>query len=79
MIIPVKGKITTDFYEPRPLSNPGEHVHGAVDIAAPVGFSDNCTGTRTGILLFSLQKRVRKWKAPKLGYPQGFSLVELFL
>ena len=36
MIKPVEGKITADFNEPRPLSNPGEHKHGAVDIVAPV-------------------------------------------
>jgi len=34
---PVVGKITSRFTDPRPLSNPGEHIHGAIDIAAPVG------------------------------------------
>jgi len=33
---PVNGTISTDFYEPRPIDNPGEHVHGAIDIAAPM-------------------------------------------
>ena len=33
---PIAGTITTDFTEPRPVSNPGDHIHGAVDIAAPV-------------------------------------------
>ena len=40
MIKPVRGTVTTDFYEMRPLSVPPEkrdHVHGAIDIAAPVG------------------------------------------
>jgi hypothetical protein len=37
MIMPVEGKLTANFTEPRPLSNPGEHIHGAVDISAPVG------------------------------------------
>lgn len=34
---PVQGTITTDFFEPRPISNPGKHIHGAIDVAAPVG------------------------------------------
>jgi hypothetical protein len=33
---PVAGTVTTDFFEPRPISNPGEHVHGAIDIGAPI-------------------------------------------
>ena len=36
---PVTGLITTVFTEPRPLSNPGEHIHGAVDISAQLGSS----------------------------------------
>lgn len=32
---PVKGPITTDFNEPRPISDP-KHPHGAVDIAAAI-------------------------------------------
>ena len=39
MIAPVEGRITTDYFEPRPLSKPPDkrdHVHGAIDIAAPV-------------------------------------------
>ena len=38
MIKPVEGNITTDFFEPRPLSKPideRDHVHGAIDIGAP--------------------------------------------
>ena len=37
---PVEGPITTDFFEPRPLSKPPEerdHIHGAIDIGAPKG------------------------------------------
>ena len=37
---PVKGRITTGFAEPRPLSKPLEerdHCHGAVDIAGATG------------------------------------------
>jgi len=37
MIVPVAGKLTSNFYEPRPLSNPGKHPHGAVDISAAIG------------------------------------------
>jgi hypothetical protein len=34
MKIPVDGgRITAGFDDPRPLSNPGQHVHGALDIA----------------------------------------------
>lgn len=32
---PVSGFVSTDFTDPRPISNPGEHIHGAIDIAAP--------------------------------------------
>lgn len=35
---PIKnGRITSTFDEPRPLSNPGRHVHGALDIGGKVG------------------------------------------
>ena len=37
---PVDGNITTDFFDPRPLSKPPEkrdHVHGAIDIGAASG------------------------------------------
>lgn len=34
---PCPGPITTDFHEPRPVSDPGKHIHGAIDIGAPVG------------------------------------------
>jgi murein DD-endopeptidase MepM/ murein hydrolase activator NlpD len=37
MKVPVTGRLTSTFDEPRPLSNPGEHPHGAWDIAAKVG------------------------------------------
>ena len=33
------GIITANFYDPRPLSRPGEHVHGAVDIVQGRGQS----------------------------------------
>lgn len=36
----VHGTVTADFYQPRPLSRPldqRDHIHGAIDIAAPVG------------------------------------------
>lgn len=36
MIKPVDGLITSGFHDPRPLSNPGEHDHGAVDIQGSV-------------------------------------------
>ncbi len=36
MTKPVQGTVSTPFDEMRPLSNP-HHVHGAIDIAAPVG------------------------------------------
>lgn len=39
MIQPVVGELTALFSEPRPLSNPGQHVHGGWDISAPVGSS----------------------------------------
>jgi len=36
MTKPVEGRLTAGFNDPRPLSNPGDHIHGAVDIAAPI-------------------------------------------
>jgi len=36
-ILPAHGTISARWSDPRPLSNPGEHVHGALDISAPVG------------------------------------------
>jgi len=33
MLVPVQnGIITSEFYDPRPISNPGAHIHGAIDI-----------------------------------------------
>lgn len=37
MTRPTPGKITSCFHDPRPLSDPGKHVHGAIDIADPIG------------------------------------------
>jgi murein DD-endopeptidase MepM/ murein hydrolase activator NlpD len=34
---PVAGKITATFGQPRPLEGPKTHIHGAIDIACPVG------------------------------------------
>lgn len=49
MIIPIKGgKVTTGFDEPRPLSNPGLHVHGALDVAGGDGMVRSpCEGVAT--------------------------------
>jgi hypothetical protein len=44
-MMPVEGRITTDFVEPRPLSVPPgqrDHIHGAIDIAAAVGTPIKC-------------------------------------
>lgn len=32
MTRPIEGRITAGFNDPRPLSNPGKHKHGAIDI-----------------------------------------------
>lgn len=39
MTFPVESKhrISAGFFDPRPLSDPGKHIHGAIDIACPVG------------------------------------------
>jgi murein DD-endopeptidase MepM/ murein hydrolase activator NlpD len=39
MTFPVQRKhtISSGFTEPRPLSNPGKHIHGAIDIKVPKG------------------------------------------
>lgn len=37
MTVPVPGEITSGFYEPRPLSDPGKHIHGAIDIDTEIG------------------------------------------
>jgi len=38
MEFPVKGgRITASFTQPRPLDNPGQHIHGAIDIAGGDG------------------------------------------
>jgi len=38
-MIPVEGRISSSFFEPRPMSNPGAHIHGAIDIGASQGAS----------------------------------------
>ena len=37
MTVPIKGAITAGFYDPRPLSDPGKHIHGAIDIKNIIG------------------------------------------
>lgn len=38
MFIPIlNGRITATFREPRPISNPGQHIHGAIDVAGGDG------------------------------------------
>lgn len=37
MMKPIDGVLTSGFHEPRPLHNPGQHIHGAIDLAAEVG------------------------------------------
>ncbi len=37
MTNPIKGDITSIFTELRPLSNPGDHIHGAIDISNSIG------------------------------------------
>lgn len=38
MLIPIhNGRVTAGFSDPRPLSNPGAHVHGAIDVAGGTG------------------------------------------
>ena len=37
MIKPIEGRLSAGFHDPRPISDPGKHIHGAIDIAAPVG------------------------------------------
>ena len=59
---PVQGRITTDFYEPRPLSKPIEkrdHVHGAIDIGVSMG---------TPILM---PEDGRLWRWAAFRYEQG--------
>lgn len=34
---PRNTKITTTWKAPRPISNPGKHVHGAIDVSADIG------------------------------------------
>jgi hypothetical protein len=34
---PETNRITSKFDEQRPLHNPGHHVHGAIDVAGPIG------------------------------------------
>jgi hypothetical protein len=49
MNIPVKnGTVTTGFHEPRPLSNPGSHKHGALDVSGGDGMvCSPCEGVAT--------------------------------
>ncbi len=34
---PVDGAVTAGFFDPRPLSDPGKHIHGAIDIETDIG------------------------------------------
>ena len=64
MIKPVEGRISAGFYEPRPLSNPGEHIHGAVDIAAAVGSIIRAPESGTVFAYIGIrQKEVIYWPA----------------
>ena len=52
--MPVRGGvITAGFHEARPLSNPGEHIHGALDIAGGDGMIlAPCAGVVRGYVIF---------------------------
>lgn len=44
MILPIpNGRITAPFSQPRPLGGPTTHIHGAIDVAAPLGSAPNPT------------------------------------
>ncbi len=52
--MPVKGgRVTAGFRDARPLSNPGEHIHGALDIAGGEGIiRAPCSGAARGYAIF---------------------------
>ena len=53
-MMPVRGgRITSGFSEPRPLSKPGAHIHGALDIAGGEGIiRAPCAGSAQGFAIF---------------------------
>ena len=66
MIIPVKGRVTADFNEKRPLSvtpSKRDHNHGAVDISATIG--TNILAPERGVVFFMKSNRndnTRLWQ-----------------
>lgn len=54
-----KGRVTAGFYDLRPLSNPGEHVHGAVDIAQGWGGSPTVHSPVDGKLIARVIRRLQ--------------------
>ena len=70
MTKPVHGKLTSSFYDPRPLSNPGKHIHGAVDIAAPIG--EKIFAPEDGLLVSYMGIRNKDGQYWPIGeYPQS--------
>jgi len=66
---PGNTKITAGFHEPRPMSNPGEHPHGAIDIATPVG--STILAPEHGKLIMYFARRPKDglyWKPNEMGH-----------
>ena len=63
MILPIQdGVITAEFYDPRPVSNPGAHVHGSVDISRGDGLVRSPVD---GIARAYVIIRPKDWNWPK--------------
>jgi len=69
--LPGNTKITTPWNDPRPISNPGEHVHGAIDIKTAIG--SEIRAPENGILFYYFGIRSKDgvyWPADELrGFP----------
>lgn len=75
----VDGNITSKFNEPRPLSDPGKHIHGAIDIAAKVNTVIQApeSGTVFGFCAFRPKKGLTWGEAPII-HERVFSWVNYF-
>lgn len=66
---PENNRITAGFHEPRPISNPGEHPHGAIDIATPIGSS--ILAPERGKLIMYFARRPKDkiyWKSGEMNH-----------
>jgi len=71
----IGGQVTTKFNAPRPVSNPGLHIHGALDLAGGDGIiRAPAAGIARGYVIFRAQNVSRPWAKDDEEKPEVFNM-----